>query len=447
MQADLNTVGLAFLIIGAALTFVVPRQWAFVPLMASACYVTVGQIVMIGELDFTIHRLLMLIAWARVILRKELTIDRLNATDRALVVWALTAIVTHTVLVGTTGAFVNRLSFAYNALGFYFLFRNWIVDLEDVRRMARWLAFLIAPVAVMMVTEHLTRNNLFAAFGGVPALAAIRDGDIRAQGPFRHPILAGVFAATSVPLLLGLWWHRDGSNRFWAVVGIISAAAIAWSTSSSGPIVAFLASVLGMAAWRIHDKLRPVWIAALFGVVAIDLYMKSSVWYLIGRVGNVLGGQGHHRSLLIDRAIEHLDEWWLIGTTYTAHWMPHALPTNPNMADITNYYIRMGVDGGLVTMALFMLFIIMGFRTIGRGIRRIDELDVPLPERMTVWSLGAVLFAHAIAFSSVSYFDQIVVFWYMALGLLSSAGDIAVQAQQEEPAPHESRASVLVDAA
>jgi hypothetical protein len=190
-----------------------------------------------------------------------------------------------------------------------------------------------------------------------------------------------------------------------------------------------------MAAWRFRDKLRPVWMAGLLAAVGLEFYMESSVWYLIDRIGDVLGGQGHHRSLLIDRAIQNLDEWWLLGTTYTAHWMPHALPTNPNMADITNYYIRMGVDGGVATMGLFMLLIIVGFRTMGRSTRSLARLQVSLGERITVWSLGAVLFAHAVAFSSVSYFDQIVLFWYMALGLLSSTGDIAEAATCEEPEP------------
>lgn len=40
-----------------------------------------------------------------------------------------------------------------------------------------------------------------------------------------------------------------------------------------------------------------------------------------------------------------------------------------------------------------------------------------------IWSLGVSLFIHAVSFLSVSYFDQMIVFWYLLLAMISAVGD------------------------
>jgi hypothetical protein len=179
-----------------------------------------------------------------------------------------------------------------------------------------------------------------------------------------------------------------------------------------------------MAAWKVRYRLWALRWAALVGLVGVHLVMNAPVWFLIDRVGDLVGGEGYHRSLLIDQAIRHLHEWWLLGTTRTAHWMPYVLPINPDMADITNYYLRMGVDGGLATLGLFVLVIAVAFRTVGRTVDLLDSHGVPFGMQVRVWALGGALAGHAFAFISVSYFDQIVVFWYLLLALIATTHDI-----------------------
>jgi O-antigen ligase len=145
--------------------------------------------------------------------------------------------------------------------------------------------------------------------------------------------------------------------------------------------------------------------------------MKDPVWYIIARVSELTGGTGWWRSYLIDRAITYFNEWWLIGTTYTAHWMPMPLPSNPNHSDITNQYIYEGVSGGLVKLILFVAIIVQCFRAIGFSLQTMKEM--PFSKRILVWSMGVSLVVHVASYFSVVYFDQMIVFWYLLLAIIA----------------------------
>ncbi len=444
----LSPVAIAFIIAAGLFIFLLPRKHVALPLLIAGGYMTVGQVLMVGSLDFTVHRILLLIAWSRVIIRGEINISRLNALDIVMLVWALAATVTHTILVGTSGALINRLGFIYNALGFYFIFRILIVDIEDVMRLGRALAILMIPLAISMVVEVTTRQNWFSMFGGVSPLAAIRDGEVRAQGAFRHPILAGTFGATTLPLVMMLWW-KSTAGKWLALAGFVASITIVLAPSSSGPQLALVFVLFGMLMWRFRYSVRAVRWVSLLALVTLHFFMHAPVWFLMNRLGNVLGGHGYHRALLIDQAVNHLHEWWLVGTTYTAHWMPYSLPINPDMVDITNYYLRMGVDGGVVTMVLFIGVLSIAFGSIGRTIKAFDAADCGVTEKIVVWALGVSLLGHAVSFLSVSYFDQIVVFWYMLLGAIGSTRDIGIATESlpEEEEDEEDEVELSTEAA
>ncbi len=78
----------------------------------------------------------------------------------------------------------------------------------------------------------------------------------------------------------------------------------------------------------------------------------------------------------------------------------------------------MGVDGGLPLMLLFIAILAKGFSYVGQTLRQMPESSPQ--SRFMVWALGAMLFAHAATFISVSYFDQSFVFIYLTLAAISS---------------------------
>lgn len=408
-----NPLGLAFTILMGVLLVVLPRRHALIPVIAMVCYMTMGMRIIFLGLNFTMIRILLLFGWARLILRSELKSITFNKLDRVIVIWTIVSIVAYTLLWQDFDAFKNRLGFAYNALGFYFLFRFLLRDLDEIRKALRIYAILIVPLAVFMIVEKMTGRDPFAVFGGVPPITYIRDGALRCEGPFAHPILAGTFGATLLPLFVGLWWQ--GKGRLVTALAIISSAVITVTSASSGPILTFALGILALVLWPLRLQMRTVRWGIVSGLVAFQLVMKAPVWFILAKVDVVAGSTGYHRAYLIDRAIANLSDWWLIGTKSTSAWAS----ANDHLFDVTNAYILDGANGGLLTMFLFIAIIAFSFKAIGRTVRIGDGHEAEKDVRF-IWAMGAALFAHAVTFISVSYFDQNFINWYLLLAMIST---------------------------
>lgn len=410
----INSVGLCFTLFMGLLILLLPRRYALVPLIILTCYMTMGQRVIIATLDFTMLRIVILFGWVRIAVRGEFRGIRFNVVDKLLLLWVLVSMITYTLLWQTPEAFINRLGLAYNAAGLYFLFRFLLRDFEDVERAVRIFALVLVPVAGSMLIEKTTGVNSFAFFGGVSELTMVRDGFLRCQGPFGHPILAGTFGATLFPLFVGLWM-QGRPNRLRGAVGILSSTIIVITSASSTPFVTYFAAIVALCFWLFRNHMRSVRWGLLFMFIALNLAMKAPVWFIITRVKVFSGSTAYHRAILIDQAIANLGDWWLLGTKSTAHWGYH-------LTDITNQFIRVGVDGGLPALFLFVWLVVFCFATLGRAMREPEGSS--RREQLLLWSMGSALFTHVTAFFGVSYWDQIIVVWYLLLAMIATAGSL-----------------------
>jgi len=408
----INGIGIAFTALMCLLILILPRRFALIPVIVLTCYMTMGERVMVAGANFTMFRILTLAGWMRIIVRGELCRLRLNLIDKAIICRIFFGILMHTLLWQTSQEFINRLGHAYDALGLYFLFRFLVRDLNDIKRTVRILAVLIIPLAAAMLTEKLTGRNAFAVFGGVMEFTRVRDGSLRCQGPFAHPILAGTFGATTLPFFVGMWLQGK-RNHLLAVVAVASCLIITLTSASSGPALAALAGIVGLLAWFRRSWLRAVRWGGLLGLILLQLVMKSPVWFLMARVDLFGGSTGWHRAWLIDTAVKNFSQWWLLGIKNPGVW-------DPMLADVTNQYLVEGFNGGLLIMLLFILIIVLCFRVVGTAVRRTAGIE-PLSTRLCIWALGASLFAHVLGFLSISYFDQNEVIWLLLLAMISTS--------------------------
>ncbi|MGJ0484001.1 MAG: O-antigen ligase family protein [Methylomicrobium sp.] len=408
--SSLNPLALGLLLVLVCLTWLLPRRHAFSPLLIMIGLMPMGQQIVIAGLHFHLFRILLLCGICRVIIRGEAAQLKLKGIDKLFIWWAIVSIVFGTLSKPSTALLINRLGDVYNALGCYFFARCVIVELEDVVVSVRTLAFVTLPIAAFMLVENRTSHNLLAVFGGVSEITVIREGQLRCQGAFRHPILAGVFGATQFPLFVALWRYRS-SSRLLALIAGVSSLIIVVTAHSSGGLLALIAVIAGLALWRVKKAMPLIRWGALLAVLGLAMVMKAPVWYLIAKLSEVAGGTGWHRAWLIDQAIAHWDEWWLFGTTYTAHWGPagEVTPADPNMMDITNHYVMEGVKGGMLKLGLFLAIIVSCFRGIGQRLR---AKSLRLPDEFFVWALGVAFFAHCLSFISANYFDQTILVWY-----------------------------------
>jgi hypothetical protein len=432
----MTSIALAFLIVNAIMIVSLPLRWAPLPLIIGACYMTLGQGFEIGPFSFSVFRLLILSGIARVIIRGEKLPGGMISLDYMILLWAACALFSSIFHKDPSSALTFRLGLTYNACGIYFLIRIFCRNLSDIINLYCLIAVLLLPVALEMVYEKIAVHNLFYIFGG-KATPDIREGTIRANGPFAHAILAGTVGSICLPLMLCMW----KKYRSYAIVGIISCATMIVTCGSSGPILSAAASIGALSMWPLRNRMSIVRWTAVLGYFALDMVMKAPAYYLMARISPIGSSTGWHRARLIQSAFKHIDEWWLGGTDYTRHWMPTGVSWSPNHTDITNYYLKMGVWGGLPLMLLFILVLYNGFTLVGKTLRKVEG---QIPEfSFIIWALGASLFAIAATAISVSFFDQSFLFVYLTLAVIGSAWscikDETLELQNESMASEKSK--------
>lgn len=441
MTDTTTPLGLALLLSMGLLLLVVPRRFALLPILVLACYMPIAQAVVVGGLHFYMLRILLIFGWLRLLVRGELHWRGLTAIDKAFIAWAASGLVLGTLLWGDMVGLINRLGYAYDAIGVYFLFRALLRDQDDIVRAFKQLAILAAPLAASMVFEKSTGMNPFYILGGVKEFDEVREGVIRSQGAFGHPILAGVFGATLLPYFVALW-QQGGRSRWLATLGIVASTVITFSAGSSGPTMAYGAAMLGLVMWRFRYRMRMVRWGIVGMLVGLQVVMKGPVWWAISHVSIFSGNTAWYRSNLIDKFVMSIGDWWLVGTKSTASWGTVIGEGAFQSADITNMFVRVGVDGGLLTLILFLLIIVRCFRGVGVSFRAAATTGEPRSLQFAVWVLGAALFTHIVAFFDVQYFDQNFVTWCLLLAMISCATKLFHTVPQAAVVPQEARDAV-----
>lgn len=434
----MNAAATAFLSITAILLLFVPRRVAVLPLAMGACFLPAYVGIEVGSLHFTAVRLLIAVGVLRTVLRGESPFARRIPLDNAMLAWAAWLLFSGAFHDDPASALVFRLGLLYDALGVYMLVRAFCRTMQDVLGIAGLVAIVLLPLAAAMLYEKVNSYNVFSVLGGVGETPLVREGSVRANGPFGHPVLAGTVGAVCLPMFIALL--RTARSR--AVLGIAASVTIVACSASSGPILSAAAGALALAMWRIRDRMQSVRWLALAAYLFLEVVMKDPAYYLIARVDLAGGSTSWYRARLIQSAIEHLPEWWLFGTDTTRHWMWVVVSWSTSHTDITSHYIQTGVWGGLPLIALFLWVLWRGFSAVASALEH--QSLRPTAGGLQVWAMGASLFAHAATGLSVSYFDQSIVFLYLVLGALGSAtvaadDEIATETTTcETPEPYES---------
>lgn len=388
-----------------------PRRWSVLPFLIMTCFVSSAQRIVIAGADFDFLRIMVLFGVVRLIIRKEYVFYVMTPIDISLTLWVISSIIFYVLRQPTVSAVVNRLGFAFDAFGMYFLFRCLVQDWRDIEENIWGVLLICFPLALLFMLENYTGHNLFSVFGGVPEITVVREGRLRCQGAFSHAILAGCFWASLIPLIASLWW-KSTKCRAWAFSGCITSSIIIICCASSTPMMGIIAAIVGGLFFYFRTKMRIIRWAVLFTLIALHMVMNQPVWHLVCRVSAVGGSTGWHRFNLINQAIVHFNDWWFAGCSgqTVASWGIWA-------GDVTNQFILEGVNGGIMTVLLFIIVIAVAFRAVGRLWRS----QVRDSYRLAVsWALGVSLFVHCIQFISVSYFGQIWILWYLLLAMIGS---------------------------
>jgi hypothetical protein len=164
-----------------------------------------------------------------------------------------------------------------------------------------------------------------------------------------------------------------------------------------------------LCLWPLRRHMRIIRWGIVVAVLVLALAMKAPVWFIIARI-DVVGGHGWDRAVLIDLAIRHFSEWWLLGTKDNASW-------GADTWDACNEFVYQATSAGLLAFALFIFILSRSFGTIGKARKSVEGQRL----EWFYWSLGAVLFAHSMGFWGIDYFDVIRLWWYLFLAMIPAA--------------------------
>ncbi len=404
-----DPIGLVVLGIMMLCLLLLPKAKATLPIILLACLIPAAQRIVVFGLDFSFLRLMILTGWTRFLIRNELRRFRWLPLDTVIIAWKLAGIILFTLQQRRFGAFIYQCGTAFDLLGIYFFFRIAIPRWDQIRQSVQSFLIISIPALIPFLIERATGRNLFAFMGGVPEQTMIRNGRLRCQGAFPHPIIAGCFFATLLPIYASLLF-RKGANTFLIILGVISTILIVVNTASSTPAMALIAGFLAFSFIPLRPYLSLIRIGAVLMLTALHFYMKGPVWSLLARVDLSGGSTGYHRYMLVDQFIRRFSEWALWGTPSTEHW-------GYFLFDTANQYVAEGTGAGLLNLLLFLWIFVLAFRYVGRA-WRFWERD---RERfLGAWGFGAALFTHMVAFIGVAYFGQISVVLFFQLAVVAN---------------------------
>jgi hypothetical protein len=439
--ATMNPVGATIIFVVALVLFFAPRKWAALAFVGGAIFVTQAQAVRIVGMSFYATRIWQVVGIIRVLSRGELSMRKLVPVDKAvLFLYTFTTLVF--VLRSSEGQ-ANMIGVGSDAVLAYFIFRGLLGGMVEVLWFLRTFVYLLIPYAIMVLIERHVGRTLWYSMGGFYMTDWTRNGILRCQGSFRHPSLLGTLGASYLPLYIALLFGK--ADRKLALWAIASCLVIVWVSNSGGPMNFAASGIVGWSLWKIRTQMKWVRRGLSILILALAALMKAPVWFLLERISDLSGGDGWHRSELIDQAIGGLHQWWLFGMDMrnTASWFPYELDFGT--ADITNQFILFGLNAGLLSTAAFITLLCLAFSFLGKAMNVLrSQPDAPKIKEYLLWGLGVMLAGHIFNWLGITYFDQIYVIWFMQLAtivnlseeILTTAGEKlgpAIEAETSNP--------------
>jgi hypothetical protein len=383
------------MILACVLVLLLPRKYMMVPFTLFVIFTPFGQQVYVAGAHLFTDRIVILIGLARMVMTKftsdeEIVPWGLNSIDKMFLASTCFGAIATVLLFREMGAVVNQVGALWDAIGGYFLIRFMIQDKEDIARFIKILAGSLLVLATTMLNETIRGQNVFGFIGGRLAIT-VRDGAIRAQGPFAGPIVAGTFGATALCFFVWLW--KTNRSKTFAVVGIIGCTVVAFTSNSSTPLLAYMASLMGLSMWFLRRQMRIIRWGIVITLISLHLVMKVPVWFLINHVDLIAGNSGFHRAMLVNDLIVNFKEWWLVGVETTKNW-------GWDMWDQANQFVAVGETGGLLALIFFIWMISKSFGWLG-GARKIVNGDTK--KEWELYLLAAVLFSYVVSFFGISF--------------------------------------------
>ncbi len=401
----MNKVSLIIFVLLAIGLFCVPKKHRIFMFLVGIMFVPFDQRLILAGIDFTFLRLLVLVGCLRAYLRNEAREVRWHVFDMMVFAWVILGSIVYVFRIFTFDAIINRLGGLFDAFLLYYIFRSYFSSWKAVQYLIYVCGGFAVIAAILALVEYFMHWNPFELLGNVTT--GFHRGRYRCGGSFGHAILLGILWATLFPLFVGCAMGKRTYLWLWGLASI-SCFVIVFCTGSSTPWMTILFASIGLCLFPFR-KYGKITFWACAGLVAmLHLVMNKPVWHLIGRIRFIGGSTGYHRFNLIDQAISHFWDWAFIGTNDTASW-------GWGLQDVTNQYIRQGVNGGIVALLAFVYLIVVSVITFYKFALVKEHTRT---EQWLGWAFCISILGHCIAFMGVSYFDKMPAVLYLNFAIV-----------------------------
>ena len=298
--------------------------------------------------------------------------------------------------------------------GAYLLGRIYIRSSDDFTAMSRAYVSIVLATLVFTVPEaltgiHILHDGISSAVGGPRApFIEPRMGLERTFGPFDHPILYGVFCASSFSLAYFVLAQRQ-LMKFGNLTKIAGVVLATFMSASGGPYLVLMMQGF-VASWeRVLGKIQGRW-AALFSLfaaayVAIDLFSTRTPFHVFVTYFTFSKQSAYNRILIFEYGTAEVARHPIFGIGLGEWERP------PWMSDsMDNFWLATAVRYGLPAL-LFLLALLFGLVwSVGQ------RKNLPPDWKRARHAWAFTLFGITVAAATVHLWNALFVLFFFLLG-------------------------------
>ncbi len=299
----------------------------------------------------------------------------------------------------------------------YFFARSVFRSLRDVRI---FLILMLPGLAVMggiLAFESITKTHFLQPFvaqftgGGGQMRMDERLGFMRARGPFPHPILAGIFFASFLPLywLSGLrgWPFLIGIAASVSSFFTVSSAALLALAAGTGLVVYnWLSEQISIFSWRIFF---------LFGAIVtfvLEFGTNAGAFSVIMRFASLNSYSAYNRVLIWRYGTDNVEKNPWFGIGYAEWERPSWMK-----GSIDHYWLLQAIQFGIIPPLLIALACAIAIYTLARRSSHSRLVDARFERGIAI---AMAVFAFGVI--SVAIWLSAQAWFFMLLGITVSLG-------------------------
>jgi len=388
-----------------------PAQWLII-YIALLAYYPQDLSVKIGPLDFTACRILILVMYITLFLRRNPTKSfRFNALDKLVIVYFFAQLFSGLLTSDIGRLLENRSGMAFDSVLPYFIVRLIVTDKEEYQKLLIWIIIIAAPLAAVGFLQCTTGRNpagfltMYRSWGTqISYVPILRGGFFRANVTFPHSIIYGLFFAILGPVCAGILRSAKRHKAlYWAGLGFMGIGV--FSSMSGGPAMAALVAIVFIGFYRFRRYWKTAVVAIIAMCAVIELISTRHFYYYPCRFTFSVA-TAWYRGRLMDVALFEggVSGHWLTGyglatdASLKASLEWAAKIDHRNHVDMVNEYLLVLFRYGLIALVPFLAMICAAIKRLIEALR-LCLLD---SDRWLVWCVSGSLAGILVAITSVS---------------------------------------------